>query len=763
MPSQKSNHSEAFGRLLSGAINSIATYEGKTAPIVEDELGVLAIVAGKTIQRYKSGYLPPERRTIEILAEAAVKRGFLGREWLQRFLHAGRYAFADKLLDQLCPAALARPHPPRVYENLPAPTYHQFVMRAQAFADVIDGLQQRSAVVLIVGMGGNGKTSLAREVAAQCLQDDDVPRFDAVVWVSDQDSRDTTNLSSVLDEIARTLDYPGLTQFAHDEKLYEVGQLLKRQRVLVVIDNFETIADRALLTWLLRLPEPSKAIITSREYSRTFRNSTFVVELRGMSEGEAREFVEQRLRVLQIDRLVSDQIQLEPLQVVTSGNPKAIEIALGLVKYERRPLSQVVDDLYAARSDLFDDLFTRAWALLDDAARRVLLVMIFFPISANGEALSATADVQGFAFHRAVERLTDLALLDVQQDDLNIAPRYLLHPLVRAYMGARLAELPELEESARVRWVRYFIDFADQQFTCTVPRERYWKYLSTSESASVIDVEWLNIQQVLQWTDDRNMFEMLLELTTCLLHYMDRRMMYSYRIHYVHKAINATMYLKRPWHENILRINALAWTLIEQGSLDDAEKEINTSIDMLRNTDMELLDKLDLFALSYAYIARIQLFRKDIIQSEAAIEYALSLNCSSIIRYRVTRIAGEVALAKKDTSTAIELLTKARLLAKETENRNMAATDSLGFAYLENGDVSQAKALFVEILEKNSHDFIIPIARATYGLACIAKKENQIMEARQLAEDTLDIISKFRIRHWLLDEVESFLADISSI
>jgi KaiC/GvpD/RAD55 family RecA-like ATPase len=55
-------------------------------------------------------------------------------------------------------------------------------MRAQAFAEVLGGLQQRSAAVLIAGLGGTGKTSLAREVAARCLQDGrDVPSFDAVV------------------------------------------------------------------------------------------------------------------------------------------------------------------------------------------------------------------------------------------------------------------------------------------------------------------------------------------------------------------------------------------------------------------------------------------------------------------------------------------------------------------------------------------------------------------------------------------------------
>src|SRR5262245_17342161 len=469
MPSRNENpnRNETFGRLLSGAINSIATYEGRTTPVIEEELGQLLNLSGKTIQRYKAGHLPPEERAIEILATAAINRGYLGREWLQRFLHAARYPFADKLLDRLCPIGPARPRPPRVYHNLAAPTYSQFVMRAQAFGEVVDGLQQRSAVVLIVGLGGNGKTSLAREVAACCLQDNgDVQRFDAVVWVSDKDRQGTTNLSAVLDEIARTLDYPGFTQFVHDEKLFEIGQLLKRQRVLVVVDNFETITDGALLSWLLRLPEPSKAIVTSREYSRAFRNSTIVVDLHGMVETEAGKFIDQRLQVLRIAQLVSDQAQLEPLLAATGGNPKAIEIALGLVKHGRRPLQHVVDDLYAARGVLFDNLFTRAWALLDEAARRVLLVMTFFPASASGDALAATADVQGFAFDRAVERLTDLALLDVQQVDLNSAPRYTLHPLVRAFARARLAEQPEYEKPARERWVEWYVQLASKVGYC---------------------------------------------------------------------------------------------------------------------------------------------------------------------------------------------------------------------------------------------------------------------------------------------------------
>jgi LuxR family glucitol operon transcriptional activator len=453
------NRSDAFGRLLKAGISSIANCEGKTAPIIEEDLGQQIGLASHSIQRYKSGHLPPEARAIRVLAEACVRRGFLGREWLQRFLDAASYPKAAELLDQLCPIGPARPRPPRVYENLPAPTYSQFVMRAQAFAEALDGLQQRSAAVLIIGLGGNGKTSLAREVAARCLRDgeEQAPHFDAVVWVSDKDRPGTTNLSIVLDEVARTLDYPGFTQFAHDEKRREVEQLLRRQRVLLVVDNFETITDGALLTWLLRLPEPSKALITSREYSRAFRSNTFVFNLRGMSDVEGSVFIDQRLRFLRIEQLVNDSTQLEPLVATTGGNPKAIEVALGLVKHDRRPLQQVVDDLHAARGNLFDDLFTRAWSLLDEAARCVLLSMTFFPDSTSAAALRATADVQGFAFDRSVERLTDLALLDVQQADLNSARRYALHPLVQAFAVAQLAKQPGFEAAARGRWVQWYM------------------------------------------------------------------------------------------------------------------------------------------------------------------------------------------------------------------------------------------------------------------------------------------------------------------
>jgi tetratricopeptide (TPR) repeat protein len=484
-----------FGYLLTGSINSIAAYEAKTAAAVEMEFGEKLGVAPSTIQRYKSGQLPPEARMVEFLAEEAVRRGYLNREWLERFLRAARYPQPGPLCERLFPAR-TQATPTRVYQNLPAPTYNQFVMRAQAFADVVEGLHQRSAVVLITSLGGMGKTCLAREVAAHCLSGDPIlPTFDGVVWVSDKERDGTTNLSMVLDEVARTLDYPGITSLSFEDKRYEVDKLLRAQRALLVIDNFETITDSALLSWLLRLPEPSKALVTSREYYAEFRSS-WPVDLRGMSKSEASEFVLNQLRFLRIENLVSGPDEMEPLCEVTGGNPKAIMLALGYLKHSQRTLEEVINEIYAGRGNLFDDLFARAWLLLDDSARRVLMTMTLFPVDASEQALSEISAVQGFAFGRAAERLGEISLMDMSRPNIKSAPRYSLHPLVRAFARARLCEHSGFEKQARQRWLALCLEWTEE-----VKKARYDPGI-----LKIVELEEATIEAAIWWCSEADIY-----------------------------------------------------------------------------------------------------------------------------------------------------------------------------------------------------------------------------------------------------------------
>jgi tetratricopeptide (TPR) repeat protein len=775
MATSKPNRNDIFKRHFTTAINAIAALENKTTAAVEEDLGELIGVSGRTVQGYKAGKLPPpdpDNRVIRVLATAGVRRGLMGREWLERFLHAARYPTPDKLIDELYPTQAPRPRPERVYENLPAPSYDQFVMRPQAFVEVVDGLEQRSASVLIVGMGGNGKTSLAREVAAQCLQDNnnDIPSFDAVVWVSDKDNPGMTNQSTALDTIARTLGYPGLTQFPHDEKQYEVEQLLRNQKVLLIIDNGETITDGALFTWLLRLPEPSKAIITTRERHRVLWSS-WLVELRGMSEDEARALLQQRLERLRIAHLVHDQTQLEPLLAATGGNPKAITMAAGLLKYERRPLQQIVDDLYAARGDLFDDLFHRVWTLLDEQGKHILMVMTFFPDSASTEALQASVDLTAFDFDRTIERLTDLSLLDVQQEDLMSEPRYSVHPLVQAFASSRLENHPALEAALRQRWSQYFLDLVSRSLRTGRFRERYWDCLSDTRcSREGVVIEIATILNVLKWAEQENQTTVLIDMMLLVTHLFSYRSFYLERITYARKAADAAHTLERYADEALLRIDALGWVLIETERLQEAERELRTGLELAEHCIDDAATARDLCALACAFLARVYLEHDDIEQSLAWIHKALPIACQPVIQRRVLEVAGTVAHKQGRYQAAIEACKQARHIARSYNAEGDIADEvyhELGFAYLGRGDIKQndiqhAEREFESLRALGHRASSVEHVQATYGLAQVAHAKGDIDTARQLAEEARDWLVRLRVRHRMLREITTFLEQLGA-
>jgi hypothetical protein len=454
---------ERFGRLLKAAVGSIVAHEGATAPVVEAQLGEQLRVAPASIQRYKAGHIPPEPRGVALLAAAGVTRGCLNERWLRAFLGAARYPHPEALVRELIPGAAAREHislprPPR--HNLPAPSYPQFVPRA-AMGEVLQALRQRTALVLITGLGGVGKTSLAREVAACCLQGvDELAPFAAVVWVSDRDAPGTTTLDTLLVVIARTLDEPGLLALAGEERLPAVERLLRRERVLLVVDQCETLTDLALLTWLPRLPEPSKALLTTRVERPELAQSSLVVPLGGFNAAEGGAFLAQHLRVHRLAERVADPQQLDGLLAATGGNAQALALALGELRRGVRSLPQLIADLGSARGAIVDAVLGWSWETLDEPAQRLLLAATLFRGPCVPDALTATAALQRGEGEAALARLTAGALLEVRRPDLAAAPRLGLHPLVRAFAASRLAALSREHTAMRRRQLAWYAELA---------------------------------------------------------------------------------------------------------------------------------------------------------------------------------------------------------------------------------------------------------------------------------------------------------------
>jgi tetratricopeptide (TPR) repeat protein len=442
-------------------VSSIAINEGKAAVMIEEELGGLMGVTGASIQRYKNGYIPPNPEMLEIFVKAGVTRAYLSREWAESFLREGNHPDAVRVIHDLFSGVREDRHGKPSMNNLPSPSYSQFIERSVPFRDIVDGLGRRSAVVLLVSMGGFGKSSLAREIAEKAIHGDSgVQQFDAAVWVSDKGREGTTTLSIVLDDIAHTLENAGIVTLPFKDKKREVEKLLRHYKVLLVLDNAETVTDMSLLSWLVDIPEPSKAIVTARDRNEIFFNNTSWVKLGGLTESEADQFIASYAASLNLPETAEMQSQKRELKLVSGGNPKALMMMLGYMKHRNLSLADVLSEVKNAKGDLFDDLFRNCWNALSQEPKNIFLAMSFFPEGASSGALEDVSGVRGSRFQSEISRLMDMSLIDAERSDWNAPALYTVHQLSLVFARARLEEFHVFEAEARERWVARYRDIA---------------------------------------------------------------------------------------------------------------------------------------------------------------------------------------------------------------------------------------------------------------------------------------------------------------
>jgi tetratricopeptide (TPR) repeat protein len=434
-----------------------------------------------------------------------------------------------------------KPPVPEIPHNLPQPG--EFIGREREKAQVREALASRSYLVCIDGIGGIGKTALALEVVHECLKvskgelpADGTPTFDTFVWTTAK-GRELV-LSDILEIVARTLDYPYIARLPLGEKPSETAKLLRAQNCLLIVDNFETITDDAVRDFLLNLPEPSKALITSRE--QKLRQAR-AISLRGMEQGEALALIRNEGKRLGLSAVENaEEKALLRLYEATGGAPLAIKWAVGQMKQRGQSLDTVLDYLYEARGDVFENIFARSWSLLSDHAKRVLMVMPIFATSASKEAIEAASDVHKWDMDDALGQLAEMWLVETSEELDEAKRRYNVHPLTRAFAEARLREDAEFERGARPRAASYFLNFANQ-----FPSEDW-------SSFDIVEVERENILGIVDWCDETGKWALVREFVEAIGYFLGYRGYWHDRIKYGQKAMHACEMLgdhrSMAWH-----------------------------------------------------------------------------------------------------------------------------------------------------------------------------------------------------------------------
>ncbi len=663
---------------------------------------------------------------------------------------------------------------PKANHNLPS-QYGVFLGRDQDIARVLEGLAESWPIISIVGMGGMGKTRLAIEIAHLCLQEAVDPPFKYVVWVSVKDHPEQQLwLNDVLDTTARILGDLSVVMLPTEQlekKKQAVDKLLSTNQTLLIIDNFETIKDSALESWLECIPKPSKVLITSRpnRFLNAWNvNNAWNVDLKNLGKQTSQKLINKHAQRLGLNSVkTASQDILRPLVEVTGGNPKAIEVALGLVK-RGKSLNDVIQLFKTAllgTNNEFDKIFMWPWQGMTDNGKHILMAATFFADSMSKEALGTTSALTTDDLDMAIEELVEFMLLEIIEGEGEAASshRYSIHPLTRAFATNKLQQRPDFEEHARKRWSNYYLKFAADSLERDTSIEHFLNALKTRNLAPV-DIEWPNLSNVLVWADQAAQGQTFIELMILLTHYMDRRLFFRERIDNTQKVAETAHKLGMDDYAALFYIDGLSWSLIQEDRLDDAEQAISMGLQLAQSINPENSFARDLIALANAYLARIQLARKNVPQASELIHKSLALVRDPIYGIRVNKIAGDIARMQKQYTEALEFYKKAHhAFLQQGEVGDVEARElnyRFGLSYLDMEDIEQATISFKNILDNAPAKTTIGVVYTNFGLAQVAKAKGEWEKARQLAEEAMEALSYEITSHRLLKQIDNFLQSL---
>jgi hypothetical protein len=350
---------------------------------------------------------------------------------------------------------------PSQFNFLPEKQYRDLVGRDVIVEDILVALRDLSGkrILAVDGMGGIGKTALAREVTDRCLAEQ---IFDVAVWV--QTPREefidlnrtkktgTLTFEIALDIIARQLGAVDVFKLRGAEKEARLRTLLQTQRVLLVLDNLETAKEpqNEIASRLHPLLGVSKAILTSRQ---RFQGDVYAIHLMGLNEEASLTFIRQEAGDKNIKRGATiEPPELKQIAKDTGGSPLALklvvgqldsldlEIILSLLRDVQVPEQGSEEDEYFR---FYQNIFFSSWKLISDRSKELLISMAHFAPGIGGtlEAVQATSNLNNPTLAHCIKELWRFSFLEVGESPNLKKIRYYLHALTQYFVLADIVKV----------------------------------------------------------------------------------------------------------------------------------------------------------------------------------------------------------------------------------------------------------------------------------------------------------------------------------
>ena len=336
--------------------------------------------------------------------------------------------------------------------DLPPAPYSQFFGFTQALQAIRAQLVPTTApwIIVITGIGGIGKTSLANCVVREVLP---TLIYKRLCWLrvngqqlSGESLPPELAYESVLSDLAAQL-WPGRTQGEPVVQLENrLRQALKAAPHLIIIDNLETAAHIEYFTGKLgAFTEPSRFLLTSRARP-SGETAVYTHSLQELPLDDAEALLRHHAEMIGVAEMAAADAQMmAAIYKVTGGNPLALKLVVSLTAV--LPLPQILTDLGENRSgpieDLYRHIYWEAWHTLTPAAQQLLQAMPL--VAASGalpEQMQAFSGLDENDFWTAVRELTSRSLLEVQGTIQE--RRYGIHRLTETFLHTEIIRLPQM-------------------------------------------------------------------------------------------------------------------------------------------------------------------------------------------------------------------------------------------------------------------------------------------------------------------------------